>query len=110
MTQDQSPKPAARGPISRRAIALCITAAIILIPAAYGFVNKFIEFARTFGTDDGGFVIVPMLNYLCVAAGFICLLVWAVAHGMFNDIEKPKFTMLEREAELDRQEGRAWSD
>jgi hypothetical protein len=50
------------------------------------------------------------MNYLLVAAGFGCLLVWATARGMFRDIEKPKQTMLDRERALDEREGRRWSE
>lgn len=111
MSQAQTPQPGDRGPMNRTAIALCIVTAIFLIPALLGVIKSFIKFARTIATDDGdSVVIIPMLSYLCMAAGFACLLVWAVAHGMFNDIEKPKFTLLKREAELDGQEGRTWSD
>ena len=77
----------------------------IVLPGAYGFTEKFLQFIRTFRSDaTGGFTIVPMANYLIVTAGFACLLVWAIAHGMFRDVEKPKFDMLEREAELDARE------
>lgn len=82
---------------------LWVAAALILIPGGYGFVEKFIQFARTLalGPDEGGFTIIPIMNYLVVTAGMVCLLMWAVMHGMFRDIEKPKYTMLEREAQLD---------
>jgi hypothetical protein len=43
-----------------------------------------------------------MLNYLAVAAGFICLTVWAAHRGMFKDIEAPKYRLLENEDELDQ--------
>ncbi len=33
--------------------------------------------------------------------GFLALFLWAVWHGMFRDIEKPKRTMLENEQMLD---------
>ena len=110
MSQAQAPQPGERGPMGRRAIVLCFVAAIFLIPALLGFIKSFIKFAGTLATDDGGFVIAVMLSHLCMAAGFACLLAWAVAQGMFKDIEKPKFSMLKCEAELDRQEGRTGSD
>lgn len=79
-------------------------AVLIIVPSAIGFTDKFIQFVRTLSTEDGGnFTIIPILNYLIMAAGFTCLLVWATAHGMFRDVEKPKFKMLEQEKELDRQ-------
>jgi hypothetical protein len=34
----------------------------------------------------------------------MCLMVWAALNGMFHDIERPKRTMLETEAWLDRTE------
>jgi len=99
----QTVRPAARA--SRRRFWTLIGLALaILGPAAYGFVSKFLEFARTFQDDPGGrFTILPMLNYLLVTCGFLCLLAWAVVHGMFRDVERPKYTMLEREAQLDRE-------
>ena len=86
-------------------IALLIIAAVILIPGAYGFTEKLIQFFRTLGTDRGAdFTLVPISNYLFVAAGMACMLVWAILHGMFRDIEAPKFDMLEQEEALERGE------
>jgi hypothetical protein len=51
--------------------------------------------------EDGGFALVPILNYLLVSAGFLLLFFAALLHGMFRDIEKPKHQMLENEALLD---------
>ena len=76
-------------------------AAVFIVPGAYGFINKFAEFYHTLRSDpEGSFTILPMLTYLAVAAGFICLLIWAILHGMFHDIERPKYTMLENEEKL----------
>ena len=78
---------------------------VIVLPAAYGFTTKFVQFIRVLSQDErGAFTILPILNYSAVAAGFICLLLWAVAQGMFRDIERPKYTMLENEEELDRRD------
>jgi len=91
--------------------ALIIIAAVILIPGAYGFTEKLIQFFRTLGTDRGAdFTLVPISNYLFVAVGMACMLIWAILHGMFRDIEAPKYDMLEREATLERGEGRTWSE
>ncbi len=81
-------------------------AIVILIPSGFGFVRKMIHFYSTLrGDEDGGAItLVPMANYLTIALGFIFLLAWAVAHGMFKDIERPKYTMLDTEAKLDRGE------
>ncbi|MFQ5423112.1 MAG: hypothetical protein ACE5F9_03945 [Phycisphaerae bacterium] len=92
-------------------IALWCIAVGVLVPGAYGFTAKLVEFIRTLVTDEsGGFTLVPISNYFLIAAGMTCLLFWAIAHGMFRDVEGPKYTMLEREQELDRREGRQWSD
>jgi len=86
-------------------------AVLILAPAAYGFVEKLILFIQAVRRDlIGGFTIVPVVIYFIVTAGMTCLLVWAIKQGMFRDVERPKFDMLEREAELDRRAGRPWSD
>jgi hypothetical protein len=42
-----------------------------------------------------------MMNYLLASLGFFFLLLWAAARGMFRDIERPKYEMLERERLLD---------
>ncbi len=53
---------------------------------------------------DGGFAMVPVLNYLLVSIGFFLLFCAAILHGMFRDIEKPKRDMLEKEWVLDEME------
>jgi hypothetical protein len=86
-----------------RTIVTVILAVLILVPSMLGFIAKFTEFVHTFRGETGGvFAITPMVNYLLASLGFLCLLLWAGVNGMFHDIEKPKYTMLERENELDR--------
>lgn len=86
----------------RRNRLLIVMAVVVIVPAAFGFITKFVEFIRTLETDEaGGFTILPIVTYLAMAAGFLCLLVWAAMGGMFHDIERPKYTMLENEAKLD---------
>ena len=81
-----------------------VLAVAILIPSVWGFGSKFVEFVRLYrGEVDGAFAIAPIVNYLMASAGFFLLLIWATANGMFHDIEKPKYTLLEREKELDAQ-------
>jgi len=88
----------------------CIAIGIIG-PGGIGFIDKFVQFLRTLAADEGGgFTIIPIMNYLLVTAGMTCLLVWAVVHGMFRDIEKPKHTMLETEEKLDAKEGIIWDE
>jgi len=101
-----------RQPESRKKrITLWVIAVVVLVPGAYGFVEKLLEFIRTLNAgEDAGFTIIPISNYFLIAAGMGCMLAWAIANGMFRDIEEPKYTMLEREAELDRREGLEWSE
>jgi hypothetical protein len=86
-------------------IVLWTIAILILIPAAYGFVEKLMLFVLAVRRDlIGGITIVPIVNYLIVTAGMVCLLVWGIAHGMFRNVEQPKYDMLEREARLEAEE------
>jgi hypothetical protein len=85
-----------------RARVTLILAVAILIPSLYGFAGKLWEFIHIFrGDADGAFAATPILNYLLASGGFLLLLLWATAHGMFHDIERPKAVMLENEARLD---------
>ena len=84
---------------------LLVMAILILVPSMMGFVAKFLEFINTFqGEADGAFAITPMLNYMLATIGFFCMLVWAIANGMFHDMERPKHYMLEVEEQLDMRE------
>jgi hypothetical protein len=91
-------------PTSRFQVRLTLLfAVLILIPSGYGFAGKFIELIRVYrGESDGAFAVAPMMNYLLASLGFFCLLLWAAAHGMFRDIESPKYEMLAHEDLLDR--------
>lgn len=88
-----------------RSIAWTITivfGVLILIPSMLGFVMKFGELmALTGDSTDGGFAITPVINYLLASLGFFFLLMWAAVNGMFRDLERPKYLMLENERELD---------
>jgi len=85
-----------------------ILSVVILGFCLFGFGSKFIELVRLVVSDDvaaqeGVFAVAPLMNYLLASAGFLCLLGWATMHGMFRDIEQPKQTMLEVNAQLDSQ-------
>ena len=88
-----------------RSVAWTITivfGVLILIPSLLGFVMKFGELMTlTGGSSDGGFAITPVINYLLASLGFFFLLMWAAVNGMFRDLERPKYLMLENERELD---------
>lgn len=85
-----------------RGITTLLLAIGILVPSLWGFGTKFIEFvALARGDVDGVFAVTPVVNYLLASLGFLCLFGWAIAGGMFRDIEQPKRTMLEIEERLD---------
>ena len=81
--------------------------AFVILPACFlGFGSKFVALVQIVRSDDraaaeAAFAIAPMTNYLLASAGFLLLLGWAAAHGMFRDVEQPKRTMLEVDAALD---------
>lgn len=82
-----------------------VFAVVILVPSLYGFANKFREFVLLYRGDvDGVFAITPIMNYLLASLGFFFLFFWAISHGMFRDIEAPKYTMLENERHLDEED------
>lgn len=84
-----------------------LLAVVILIPSLWGFGTKFLDLVAIYRREvDGAFAVAPIMNYLLASAGFFLLLCWAIANGMFHDIERPKFTMLENERKLDRQDRR----
>lgn len=87
----------------RRSHITLILAILILIPSLWGFGSKFVEFLATYrGEVDGAFAITPIVNYLLAGMGFLLLFAWGVLNGMFHNIEKPKYTMLENEERLDQ--------
>lgn len=71
-------------------------------PAMFGFGTKFYELIRVFeGDPAGAFAVTPIVNYLLAGCGFLLLFAWAARNGMFRDIERPKYEMLENERKLD---------
>lgn len=90
-------------PWQTRRVVMLLMAAAVLLPSLYGFGTKLIEFvALARGDVEGSFAISPVVNYLLASFGFLLLFGWAALHGMFRDIEQPKYTMLENEDLLDR--------
>lgn len=87
---------------SRMRLVMWVMAAAVLLPSLYGFGTKFLEFIALYrGDAEGAFAISPVLNYLLASVGFLCLFGWALLRGMFRDVERPKYTLLENEARLD---------
>lgn len=87
----------------RRTLATLVMILVFLVPAFFGFGTKFLEFLALLGDEEGAFVVIPVLNYLLATLGFLMLFFWAMLHGMFRDVEKPKYTMLAQEERLDRE-------
>lgn len=84
-----------------------LLAVLILIPSLWGFGSKFLEFVAIYrGEVDGAFAVAPILNYLLASMGFLLMFFWAVRNGMFHDIERPKYWLLENEEQLDTAERR----
>jgi len=110
----QSNRTGRRPAISRgHKITLIVFIVVILIPSGYKFIEKlylFVKAARAESLNEGTFALVPVLNYFLVFFGMLCLLGWAISHGMFRNIEGPKYTMLETERKLDEQAGVYWDD
>lgn len=96
--RDDAPSPRVRWFLWIFSIAMVVT-------AGTAFLFKLIEFfhtATSHGSDALASFLIPVLNYLLVAAGFFCLFLWAYLSGQFRDIEAPKYRMLEIEAEFER--------
>jgi hypothetical protein len=89
-----------------RQLFIVLAVAFFLVPAGYGFYRKFSELLYLAGDETHSFVIMPIVNYLLSSLGFCMLLLWATARGMFHDVEKPKYAMLEQERMLEEMENR----
>ena len=97
--------PAVEEPSRRVNWFLWVFSVVMIVVAGSAFLMKLIEFSSTatrHGSDALGSFLIPVLNYLLVAAGFFCLFFWAYAKGHYRDIEAPKYRMLELEREYDR--------
>jgi hypothetical protein len=90
---------------TRNRIWIATMGLVILGGGIYGFGHKFLALVRLSLDQqegaDAAFAVAPVVNYLLASFGFLCLVGWAAAHGMFHDIEAPKHTMLETEERLD---------
>jgi hypothetical protein len=79
--------------------------AFFLVPASAAFTLKFFDLIVIAGMgEEGAFALYPIMTYLLSSLGFVMLFLWAVRHGMFREIEKVKYTMLETEQKLDMME------
>lgn len=88
---------------------LWIFSIAMVLTAGTAFVFKLIEFIHTAtmkGPTAMGSFLIPVLNYLLVAAGFALLFLRAWFSGQFRDLEAPKYRMLEMQEQIDRDEAR----
>ena len=95
------------GPTPKERRFLWIFSVTMVVVAGTAFIFKLIEFfftATRSGPDSLASFLIPVLNYLLVAAGFFCLFLWAYSAGQFRDLEAAKYRMLEMQEEIDRQE------
>jgi nitrogen fixation-related uncharacterized protein len=102
-----------QAPSRGRRIFLWFFSIAMILTAGTAFTMKLIDFYIT-ATREGaaalGSFLVPVMNYLCIAAGFAALFVWAYSRGQFRDVEAPKYRMLEQnrlcDEEWERERGR----
>jgi cbb3-type cytochrome oxidase maturation protein len=86
---------------------ILVFSVVMVLTAGTAFLFKLIEFIRTATTQGPaamGSFLIPVLNYLMVAAGFAFLFLWAYLSGQFRDVESAKYRMLEMQEQIDREE------
>lgn len=90
----------------KRIFLWCFSVAMV-VTAGTAFTFKLIEFLHTATTDGADALasfLIPVLNYLMVAAGFMFLFLWALFTGQFKNVESAKYRMLELQNEIDQHE------
>ena len=87
--------------VSARTIAVVGFSTAVLLIAGLGFTYKMTEFALTIVKDDvEGFGAVAISLYLMGMLPIVFITLWAVLSGRFRDIERPKYRLLELNADL----------
>ena len=85
---------------------LWIFSIAMIVTAGTAFCMKLIDFyitATREGASAMGSFLIPVMNYLFVAAGFALLFVWAYTRGQFRNVEAPKYRMLEMNRACDEE-------
>jgi len=83
---------------------LCLGMLVAIVAGGAGFAYKLVQFSReAFAAEEASFAVVPVVVYVCVAAGFVSLFVWALLRGQFTRVEEPKLRLLEEEERYDRE-------
>ena len=99
--------PGERPPTRGTRRVLWIFSILMVAIAGSAFLFKLIEFFYTAvreGPSALGSFLIPVMNYLLVAGGFMLLFLWAYFSGQFRDVEAPKYRMLEMQEQFDREE------
>lgn len=74
-----------------------------LVLSGVAFAYKVAEFIFTMSSEAArGFADVPVTVYFFVAGGWLCLLVWCLMTGKFQEMEQSKIEMLQQEEEYER--------
>lgn len=80
----------------------------VIVAGALGFGAKLLEMIMTAVRGrEHAFTAPPVVGYLFVAGGYLFLLGAATLQGMFRNVERPKYRMLELEEEINEAEDRA---
>ncbi len=99
------PRDSALSTPGRRWAVFGFAAAVIGI-AGGGFCLKMIGFATTIYKDETpGFGLVAMTLYLIGLLPVVFLTLWALFSGKFQDVELPKYRLLELHEEFERNPG-----
>jgi nitrogen fixation-related uncharacterized protein len=94
-------------PSRRTRIFLWVFGSVLVLVAGTAFVFKLVDFIITALSEGPGAMasfLIPVLNYLLVASGFLFLFLWAYFTGQFRDVEAPKYRMLQMQRQIDRRE------
>ena len=106
MAQLKSVQPEPTRPSRATRVFLWIFSIAMIVTAGSAFTMKLIDFYVT-ATREGaqalGSFLVPVFNYLCIAAGFALLFLWAYSRGQFRNVEAPKYRMLEQNRQCDEE-------
>jgi hypothetical protein len=90
-----------------RGLVVFVLGIAVLVVAGLAFVNKMLHFVMTISHHDvEGFGVAAVATYLIGMLPIVFLTLWAVLTGRFRDIERPKFRMLEIDAELEAEAAR----
>ncbi|MBU6282503.1 hypothetical protein KGQ64_09705 [bacterium] len=86
-----------------KGLVLFLLTVAVMFVAGGAFFYKMTEFVVTMARGDvEGFGAVAVATYVVGMLPLLLLTIWAVLSGHFRDVERPKFRMLELDAEIER--------